>query len=180
MKGIVFSELIEMVEDVFSPEVADQMIMECELPSGGAYTAVGTYEHTEAVSLVLKLSEITGVPPADLLNAFGKHLFGRFVIVYPDFFEDVSNSFEFLKFLDSHIHVEVNKLYPDADLPKFDYDDSTPGTLKMEYRSKRGLADLAEGLLQGCVQHFKENVSITAETLDGKEHVMFTLTRIGA
>lgn len=175
MKGIVFSELIEMVEDVFSPEIADQIISESDLPSGGAYTAVGTYDHAEVVTLVGKLSDLTGMSTEDLLKAFGKHLFSRFVVGYPLFFQDVDNSFSFLKTLDSHIHVEVKKLYPDADLPKFDYSLSDDGVLIMEYKSQRAFSDLAYGLLEGCVEHFKDPISITPEEIDGKQHVKFTL-----
>jgi len=112
----------------------------------------------------------------DLLKAFGKHLFSRFVVGYPLFFQDVDNSFTFLKTLDSHIHVEVKKLYPDADLPKFDYSLSDDGVLIMEYKSQRAFSDLAYGLLEGCVAHFKDPISITSEEIDGKQHVKFTLT----
>ena len=52
MKGIVFTEFLEMVEQRFSPEIADRLIDESDLPSGGIYTAVGTYEHTEIVTYV--------------------------------------------------------------------------------------------------------------------------------
>jgi len=41
MKGIVFTEFLEMVENKFSPELADRIIEGAEVPSGGVYTAVG-------------------------------------------------------------------------------------------------------------------------------------------
>jgi Haem-NO-binding len=53
MKGVVFTEFIEMVEDRFSPEMADRIIERAKLPSGGAYTTVGTYDHGEMIQLVL-------------------------------------------------------------------------------------------------------------------------------
>ena len=45
MKGIVFTEFLEMVEDKFSADMVDDIIDDCDLASGGAYTAVGTYPH---------------------------------------------------------------------------------------------------------------------------------------
>ena len=75
MKGVVFTELVEMVESVFSPDIADQMIENANLPSGGAYTAVGTYDHAEIVSLVVALSELTGMSPEELQQVYGRHLF---------------------------------------------------------------------------------------------------------
>lgn len=47
MKGIIFTEFLEMVEDRFSPEIADRIIEASDLPSRGVYTAVGTYDHTD-------------------------------------------------------------------------------------------------------------------------------------
>ena len=78
MKGIVFTEFIEMVEDVFSPEIADQIINEAELDSDGAYTAVGTYDHNEILAMLTHLSELTSIPVGDLGPAIGKHLLKRF------------------------------------------------------------------------------------------------------
>jgi len=44
MKGIVFAEFLDLVEDKFSIEMAERIIDECDLPSKGAYTTIGTYK----------------------------------------------------------------------------------------------------------------------------------------
>ena len=41
MLGMVFTELVEMVENRFSPELADAVLQEAAPGHGGAYTAVG-------------------------------------------------------------------------------------------------------------------------------------------
>ncbi len=56
MKGIVFTEFIEMVESKFGFDMMDDIIESANLPSGGIYTAVGTYDHTEMVQLVIEIS----------------------------------------------------------------------------------------------------------------------------
>jgi hypothetical protein len=38
----------------------------------------------------------------------------------------------------------------------------------MVYRSERRLADLAEGLIRGCVEHFGDAVAVCREDLPGK------------
>jgi hypothetical protein len=114
LKGIVFCEFVEMMEGEFSPELADEVISVAQLPSGGAYTAVGTYDYKEMLTLVTKLSEKTGKPVGELVEAFGRYLFQRFVELYPAFFDDISGVFEFLEQIERHVHVEVLKLYPDA------------------------------------------------------------------
>ena len=90
MKGVVFTELLELVEEKFGDEIADQIIEESDLPSGGAYTAVGTYDHQEIFQLVTQLSAKTNAPVPTLVKAFGQHLFGRFYAGYPQFFEGIA------------------------------------------------------------------------------------------
>jgi hypothetical protein len=56
MKGLVFREFIDLVETKFGDDIVDEIIEAADLPSGGAYPAVGTYPHSEMVSLVVELS----------------------------------------------------------------------------------------------------------------------------
>ncbi len=179
MKGIVFTEFLEMVEDRFSPEIADRLIDESDLPSGGVYTAVGTYPHTEIVSMVIKLAEITNLPIPALINAFGQYLFGRFYTLYPNFFIGITGSLDFLSRIEDVIHVEVKKLYPDAQLPKFDIERPDANTLHMTYHSERHLGDLAEGLIQSCIAHFGERIDLQRENLTAEgTPVRFTLRQL--
>ena len=179
MKGIVFSEFNEMVEESFSPEILDRIIMRANLPSGGAYTAVGTYDHVEILSLVGCLSEETGVPAGDLVRAFGRHLAARFSTLYPGFFEGVADTFEFLETIESHVHVEVRKLYPDAELPAFRTERTTERSMDMLYESRRPFADLAEGLIVGCGTHFGDEITISrSDELNGALYrTRFALTK---
>jgi hypothetical protein len=169
VKGIIFTEFLEMVEDQFTPEVADRIISAAALPADGAYTAVGTYDYRDMVQLVAQLSTVTGIAVPDLLRAFGTYLFQRFVATYPYVFEGVTSAFAFLERIEGHIHAEVRKLYPDAELPALVYNASIPGRLTMLYRSARPFADLAEGLLVGCIEHFGERLTVHKEDLsDGQ------------
>ncbi|MEM7386846.1 MAG: heme NO-binding domain-containing protein, partial [Verrucomicrobiota bacterium] len=179
MKGVVFTEFFEMVEESFGLDMVDDLIDACDLPSGGEYTAVGTYDHEEMVALVLALSEKTETPVPDLLQAFGEYLFGRFTALYPRFFEDgPKDALGFLEVIESHIHKEVRKLYPNAKLPHFDTERLTDDQLIMVYRSERHLQDLAEGLIRGCFKHFGEGVQLERNDDDASGGVRFELTSI--
>jgi hypothetical protein len=177
MKGIVFTEFNEMVETQFSPELLDELIVECDLSSGGAYTSVGTYDHSELLQMVNKLAEKTNKPANALMFAFGEHLAVRFATLFPSFFNEFTCMFDFMKRLDNHIHVEVHSLYPDAELPKFSFDDTDPSCLIMEYESSRGLSTLAHGLMQGVLEYYNENITIKAEHISGNSHVRFHLNK---
>lgn len=179
MKGMVFTEFIEFTEEHYGLAAADDMIDGSDLPSGGAYIAVGTYDHRELLQMVQRLSEVSGTPIPELLRSFGKHLLDRFVCGFPVFFQQPS-VFEFLMQVDDTIHVEVRKLYPDAELPVFVCEQPTPQQLVMVYQSHRGLADLAEGLIEGAIAHFGERVEVERADLvaSGPQQTRFTLTRL--
>jgi hypothetical protein len=131
------------------------------------------------IQLVAQLSMLTHIPVPVLVHTFGVHLFGRFVAAYPALFAGVTSAFSFLERIEDHIHVEVRKLYPDAELPTFTCDTSTPGRLIMLYRSSRPLADLAEGLIAGCIAHFGEPILMHRDELSNSHgtHVRFVLTK---
>ena len=179
MKGVVFTEFLEMVEDSFSPDMVDRIIDEAELPSRGVYTAVGTYDHAEIIALVVELSKAADMSVPRLLHGFGKHLFKRFVAGYPHFFEGQTDAFTFLSQVENYIHVEVKKLYPDAELPSVLASSDAPGRMTIIYRSDRAMADLAHGLIEGCIDHFGEAVEIGIADLsnDAGRHVRFELAR---
>ncbi len=183
MKGIVFTKFLEMVEQTWSEDFADELIEAVDLPSGGAYTAVGTYPHTEMVSLLVELSARTGVPIPELLRTYGRFLFGQFVTLYPGFFKGTSSSLDFAASIEDVIHVEVRKLYPDAELPSFKVIERTPDRLRLRYQSDRHLGDLAQGLMEACITHFGESdrVVLTRENMDEEgAPVCFTLQRTTA
>ncbi len=180
MKGIVFREFIEMVENEFSFEIADEIIGASDLSTAGAYTSVGTYPHSEMVSLVGNLSRLTGQPVPALLNHFGRHLFTRFTVIHPQYVTNYRSAFELLQQLDGNIHVEVKKLYNDAELPSFTFEELPEGGMHFDYRSSRGLADFAEGLIEGCIAYFGHPVTVRRTDLPADahgSHTRFTLTR---
>lgn len=180
MKGIVFREFIDMVENEFSLEIADAIITASELSTNGAYTSVGTYPHGEMVSLVTNLSQQTGQPVPALLHHFGRHLFKRFTVIHPQYVTNYHSAFQLLQQLDGNIHVEVKKLYHDAELPAFSYEELPEGGMHFDYRSQRGLADFAEGLIEGCIDHFGQPISVSRTDLPADEHgahTRFTLKR---
>lgn len=171
MKGIVFTEFIEFVENTFGFEVADAMISKADLKSGGVYTAVGTYDFDEMVGLLIQLNKITQMPVPQLLEAYGSHLFYRFVELYPHFLTKEVGLFGFIEKIDQYIHVEVKKLYPDAELPKITVHRRTNLEMEMVYKSSRKLSFFALGLLKSASEFFEEPISIQMKdhSADGTE-----------
>jgi hypothetical protein len=178
MKGIVFTEFLEMVEEGFGYEMVDKILLESDLPSKGIYSAVGTYSHHEIVALVVSLHKNTEVPMSELLAAFGEYLFNSLIKAYGHIFHDVHDAFGMLSTIESYIHVQVRKLYPDAELPTFSIEKPNDKQLIMYYTSERSMGDLAVGLINGCLKHFNEEADLIKENLnESGSEVKFVITK---
>ena len=170
MKGLVFTEFMQLVEDKFGEEMVEDLIDATNPASGGSYSTVGTYDHQELVNMVVELSARTGIEVPQLINTFGRHLAQVFSQKFGEFFAEVDNTLDFLKRIDNHIHVEVAKLYPDAELPVFRFEEQ-PEVFHLYYESTRGLADLAQGLIEACAEHYGEQFQIErSDQQDGSLH----------
>jgi hypothetical protein len=179
MKGIVFTEFLELVEEKFGLEIVNQIIEGCELDTDGVYTSVGTYSHKDMFKMVVKLSELKGIPVPDLLEIYGEYFFDTLSKGYPQFM-DQPNSFRFLESIDNYIHPEVLKLYPEAELPSFEAKISGKNEMTLLYKSSRKMSDFAVGLIKGATNYFNEKVTIekVSEENDG-EIVLINIRKIG-
>ncbi|WP_299394415.1 heme NO-binding domain-containing protein [Pelagibius sp.] len=178
MKGILFTEFLEMVDQKFSPELTERIIDQVDVPSGCAYTTIGTYDHTELVQLVVQLSKETDTPVTDLVRAYGFYLFERFVRTYPRFFSGIKDAFTFLEGVESIVHAEVRKLYTDSKPPMITATRQGDDKLEVIYESQRCLGDAAHGLILGCVDYFGEKMSVERQDIDDSgSSVRFLLTR---
>jgi hypothetical protein len=166
MKGLVFKEFMNMVENQFGYDMVDNIIVKSNLKSNGAYTSVGTYDHAEMIQLVMVLSKETNVPAATLVKNFGRSLIPVFKKGFPGFFEK-KDTFQFLESLNDYIHVEVKKLYNDAELPEFKIKSRSEKELVLDYMSKRPMADLAEGLIEALIEQYEENISLATTGVNG-------------
>ncbi|WP_293370066.1 heme NO-binding domain-containing protein [Nevskia sp.] len=179
MKGMMFTEFLDMVEARHGLAVKDRIIREAALPNDGAYTSVGSYPHQELLRLAGALSNATGVPTSDLMLEFADTVFALFLRRYKPMIEAATSCFAFLEGIEHHIHVEVRKLYPDAEFPSFDYPSRVADVLVMDYRSPRPMAKFAEGLVLAAIRHYGEPITMRVEDRsDGAgTAARFTLTR---
>lgn len=152
MMGMVFTELLEMVESNYSLDTVDAVLAQAN--ASGVYTSVGYYPDDELVALVQALSAQTGRTVQDLLFAFGQHVFVRFLALYPGFFVHASDAPMFLQGLETRVHTEVRKLYENAHPPLFLWEELDTERYALEYRSQRALGAFAHGLLEACLAHF--------------------------
>lgn len=178
MKGIVFTEFLDLVEQKFGLEMVDAIIDESSLPSNGIYTSIGTYSFSEMLSLLTSLSRHTKLSIDDLLLVYAEHFFGVIRESYPGFLAQYNDPIEMLSSIENHIHVEVRKIYPDAELPTFIVEEKTQNKLIMIYKSSRAMYSFGRGLMNKTFEHFNAKATILVEKLkeDGTE-VKFSIIR---
>ena len=171
MKGVIFVELVKMAEAAFGDETVDMVLDKADLENGGAFTTVGNYPCSELVKIVVAFSEHSGLSPEVLQKKFGHWIMAHFVVTYPQFFKDKTDAFAMLESIEAEIHVEVRKLYPEAELPTFATERTTPNQMKMVYESPRPLSAFCHGMIEACLAHFDEDGDISRQAHPTNENV---------
>ena len=178
MKGIVFTEFLELVEQKFGLEVVDEIIEKSDLESNGAYTSIGTYKFSEMLQLLSRLSTKTSISIDELLLVYAEHFFGVLVKSYPVLIKSYSDPIDMLASIESHIHIEVLKIYPDAELPTFEVISKSKNSLILIYKSSRAMYYFGLGLMNKTFDYFNSSAEIVIEKLkeDGTE-IKFIITK---
>lgn len=155
-----------MVENSFGYAMVEDLIESSELESKGIYTNVGNYDFREIHKLVHCLHKKTDIPISELMQSFGHHMHKMFARGYGVFYTVCKDAFEFLESIDNHIHVEVRKLYPDAELPSFQTRRLDNNTFEMIYTSKRKMGDFAKGLIKNAIEYYDQKATIEESLID--------------
>ena len=159
--------------NLISEEESDALdaIQSGVLKSKGIYTSIGTYDFNEMLSLISNLSEKVNVPVQDLIYAYGLYFFKVLHSHHPDIIKYYKTPIDLLESVENHIHVEVRKLYPGAELPTFKIERKDESNIEMIYYSDRGLYMFAKALMDKTFEHFNKSAKITYELLkeDGTE-----------
>jgi len=167
MLGVVFTEFLDHVEEKFGLDVVDRIIDESDLPSGAAYTTATSYDFSEMVALVSSLSSVSGYEKSHLIKDFGVALGKRFGTKYKILFDAYPTFFAFINAVDSHIHAEVQRWHPNANLPTIQLIQHDDRTGKVIYRSRHCLQDLAAGIMIAVADYYGDKLDI--ETSNGTD-----------
>jgi hypothetical protein len=130
--------------------------------------------------LVAAASEVLGVPPRDILIAFGEYwVLHTARQGYGNMLEaNGRNLPEFLVNLPS-LHTRVAMIFPDLQPPRFFCAEVSAASLRLHYESHRpGLTDFVVGLLRGLGKMFNTPVGIHPIELKsaGADHDVFLVS----
>lgn len=174
MKGAIFTGFAEYVEQDFGLTVWLKTVDSCELASNGEYLATELYDDGEFSLLLEALSTIVGSDRAQLLKGYGKHFFPVLMSLGAPLVKDIDNLFDFMRAVDSVIHIEVQKSDPLAYTPTLLYDQPQDNVLIVRYLSHRKMCHFAEGLILGAAAHFGQSATLSQSKClcKGDEHCL--------
>lgn len=178
MKGIFFTELLELTEEEFGINLTEKIIAELGAGNNGVYEATDDYEYHQFVELCDLLSLEVRISPSDLVKNFGEYLFTRFIILFRPDFAGNTDIFEFLGQIDDFIHHSIQDRFTKLEIPNFRAFQINDSAFQMSYQSEELLIDLAIGLFMGCQRFFNEELTLKTEFISKESKlVCFTLSR---
>lgn len=160
MKGSIFTNLADMVEEECGLSIWQSALDACPLTKNGSYSAGGIYPDSELMCLVGQLQKRLDLPLDILLRHFGEYLFDRLLNGHRYLREKYGTAKEFLLAVDGEIHKDIEKLYPGTSFPFIRYQDNSANTLSVYYNSPRKLCFLAEGLIAGLAKSYHCEIAL--------------------
>ncbi len=179
MLGLVFTELVKMLDEVHSPRVCEEIILSAKLPSGGAYTAFGSYADEELHQLVSSASAVLEIEPDTMLHQLGEFMVADLAERYTSHFQASREPFEFLVATNRRLQHEARKLYRDEDLPVFSTQQVGADTLVLECASHHRFGGILLGGVFGVLDYYEMDADVVREVIreGGNECLRFTLSR---
>jgi hypothetical protein len=166
VKGVILTGFVDWLRERHDDDFADDVIDAAELDSGGAYTAVGVYPHTDLISLASAVAAHEGVTADDVLRDFARESFGALAEGHSFLLYGIEDGLRLLEVTESHIHVEVLALYPDTRLPTIETRRLPDGGMELTYSSVEPLAAMCEGRILGALDLFDHEFSVECTSLD--------------
>lgn len=158
MKGIIFNLVEDAVCGRFGEPVWDDLLLAAGLDGG--YTSIGDYPDEELAALVSAAAGALQLPTEDVLRLLGHDAALGLAAQYPHFFAPHHHALDLLTTLNDVIHPEVRKVHRSAEPPEFGFTRVAEGELLLEYRSRRGLCALADGMVRGSAAHYGETAEV--------------------
>lgn len=176
MYGLVNRAIEEMAVTRFGTPAWQEICRRAGL-ADTAFVGMNAYPDEVTYRLVGAASEVLGLSPEAVLEAFGEYWITYTAERgYGDLLAMAGATLpEFLGNLDA-MHARVGLAYPALRPPSFRVSDLSPGTLRLHYHSERaGMAPLVVGLLRGLGKRLNTQVEATLERsrAQGDDHDEF-------
>ena len=154
MKGHIFNLFEQFIVETAGAEVYDEIYDRCEFQSDGVFVRPGNYPDADLVELVDRAMDHLGLTAQQGHFEFGEWIFPHLTRLVPGDVVDVGHPKSFLMKLDEIHQVELKKLWPDAQPPKFSCEDTGPDSMAFTYDSPRQMFVLIDGVLRSVANYY--------------------------
>lgn len=157
MKGVIFKAFEKFVIANWGDAFFEELIDATPAAGRGAFVGPGTYPDEVLVALLTTAVQKLGVAPEVALRSLGRFAFAELAAGLPGCTQGHVHPLTFLESIESIIHVEVRKLYPEARTPRI-LVERRGEAVRLVYESARRLCPLMIGLVEGACAAFGHDV----------------------
>ena len=177
--GLVNKAVEDMVRSRYGPDTWEAIHRKAGV-GGEGFLSLSVYPDEWTYKLVAAASEVLGLSPDAVLEAFGEYWVLETAQKHYGEFMRLSgrNLPDFLQNLDQ-MHARIELSFRDMRAPSFRCTDRTESSLVLHYQSSRtGLLPFVVGLLKGLGQWFgtPASVEVLARREDGADHDVLRIT----
>lgn len=157
MKGLIFNLLEEFLVARCGETEYELILANCELITAEPSLMVGpgSYPDQDFTAIIASAANRLGLSSDELFQEVGRAVIPLLAARYPQFFSPSKHPREFFASLNFIHHLEVKKLYKDAELPRFRCENKADGSLLINYLSSRRLCHFFSGLINGVADYYQ-------------------------
>lgn len=158
MKGIISTTFEDLVRERLGEGCVDELFDQRGLKTDNSFVAPVTNRDEDLVALVLTAAEMAGLEVTTTLFGSGRYAFFRLVSCREDPDESADSLESLFAHVDDIIHVEVRKLWPEAETQRIHVQSESEVVLIVRYESRRRLCPVFEGLIAGLRDFYRPAV----------------------
>lgn len=154
MKGHIFNLLEKFIVETAGELAYEQIYDRCEFKSNGIFIRSGNYPDADLYTIVGQTCEQLEMPIDEAMFAFGHWIFPSLLSIAPGETARYKHPKTLLMNLDDIHQIELKKIWPDAEPPSFQTEDTGSDTMTMTYDSPRELYPLVDGVLTSLSEYY--------------------------
>lgn len=176
MKGYIFTEFLEMVEEQFGLIMMDKIIMATQLESEGVYTSVGSYNQKELFQLINNLSNELNEETKTIMKITGERLYNTYINSFNKRLLSLEFQFSFIERLENYLRDETRKIFNNKEIFNTELVPSENALIITFECNESEVVSLIEGIINGCISASGESVHVKSENVIFNNNLTTRLT----
>ena len=173
----MFKILEDFIERKKGAKAFSNLVQYTNIESEEPFNSSDNYPVADFYTLLEGACNIYHLRTEEMQKNVGTYLFRHLLREYADLLS-CKKAKKIILSLDKLMRIEIEKLYPEVELPEFIYKDGGGDELEIITLTENKAYFLIESLVREVSSHCKENIIIDCEeiTCDGKEAFKYRLT----